>query len=437
MTPEALVEQVAAEHPRCFWLDGAGGRDWSGRRSVVGWLDEDDVSLSYDAARREVTRHEGGRSRVVGDDVFAVLGAELARGSSSGSSSGEWVGWFGYASHPHLPARPDPQLPDAVWMRARHLRTVEHPAAVPAAPAAPTGLAPVVPVVPVVDGTSAPTPGWYVDDFARVQGHLHAGDCYEVNLTHREERASDRAPLEVYLALRATSPAPYAGFLQHDVDGARGWLLSASPERFATIGADGTVETRPIKGTTPRGATPAEDSEQRRLLAEHPRYRAESLMIVDLLRNDLARVCEVGSVQVPSLMAVESYAAVHQLVSVVRGRLRPGVSTMDAVASLFPTGSMTGAPKLRTMSVIDAVERSPRGVYAGAFGRLHDDGRADLGVVIRSLTTAGDGRYRLGTGGGVTVHSDVDAEWAETGWKAEALLRASGPPTGTAADPGS
>ena len=224
------------------------------------------------------------------------------------------------------------------------------------------------------------------------------------------------------------NPAPYAGFLQHDVDGARGWLLSSSPERYALITRDDegdrTIETKPIKGTTPRGDTPEEDEELRRALATEPRFRAENLMITDLLRNDLAMVCEVGSVEVPALLAVESYPTVHQLVSTVRGRLRDDVTTVGALRALFPAGSMTGAPKLRTMEVITDVEDTARGAYAGAFGWLAADGRADLGVVIRTLTTTGDGSYRLGTGGGITVHSDVESEYAESRWKAERLLRA-------------
>ena len=145
-------------------------------------------------------------------------------------------------------------------------------------------------------------------------------------------------------------------------------------------------------------------------------------MIVDLLRNDLAMVCEVGSVEVPALMQVESYASVHQLVSTVRGRLRDDVTTVGALRALFPAGSMTGAPKLRTMEIIGEVESTPRGVYAGAFGWISGDGPADLGVVIRSLMTDGSGTWSLGTGGGITVRSDLDEEWAESEWKADRLL---------------
>ncbi|MGZ4536867.1 MAG: anthranilate synthase component I family protein, partial [Nocardioidaceae bacterium] len=258
-------------------------------------------------------------------------------------------------------------------------------------------------------------------------------NSYEVNLTYRSVYPSSTDPVAIYRRLRSSNPAPYAGLLRHrDL-----WLLSASPERFATIDRNRQVETRPIKGTVRRGATPAEDAALRDRLATDPKYVAENLMITDLLRHDLAAVCAPGTVEVPRLMEVESYPSVHQLVSTVRGRLRPEVSTIGALRALFPAGSMTGAPKLRTMQVIDAVEATPRGVYAGAFGWVSADGRADLGVVIRTLvaTPAGDGwRYELGTGGGITVHSDVDSELAETRWKAE-RLRAAVPDADTEQDP--
>lgn len=407
--PVAFFRDVARDHPRCFWLDGGGAREWSGRRSIIGWLDPDDVSLTYDAARREVVRHTGGAAEVVGDDVFAALESELAAGPDDAS----WFGYLGYACRPDLPAATGGALPDAVWMRPRHVRMFEHEAEAKARPAA---------ITP--DGAAeGDVPADYADGFARVQEHLHAGNSYEVNLTYRLATDSDLAPATAYLRLRELNPAPYAGFLQHDVPGHRAWLLSSSPERYALVTADRTLETKPIKGTTPRGAGPAEDDELRRRLAAEPRFRAENLMIVDLLRNDLSMVCEPGTVEVPTLMEVESYENVHQLVSTVRGRLADDVTTVGALRALFPAGSMTGAPKLRTMQVIEEVETTPRGPYAGAFGWLSADGRADLGVVIRSLMTAGDGRYLLGTGGGITVQSDVAEEYAESCWKADRLLR--------------
>ena len=417
--PTSAFAAVAADHARCFWLDGGGAREWSGRRSLLGWLADDDVSLTYAAATREVVRHASGHAEVVGDDPFAVLAAEL----EAGAPTDQWFGYFGYAARADLPAYPSDAVPDAVWMRPSHVRLFEHE--VLGEDLTFSGEVPAENVqVPRFTGESADPA--YAAHFARVQEHLHAGNSYEVNLTYRAEVASDLDPATAYLRLRELNPAPYAGFLQHDVPGAEAWLLSSSPERYAVIGADRSIETKPIKGTTPRGRTAAEDEELRRRLAEEPRFRSENLMIVDLLRNDLAMVCEVGSVEVPALMAVESYATVHQLVSTVRGRLRDDVTALDAVRALFPAGSMTGAPKRRTMEIVQEVEETPRGAYAGAFGWISADGRADLGVVIRSLTTTGDGRYLLGTGGGITVHSDVDDEYAESRWKAERLRRVFG-----------
>jgi para-aminobenzoate synthetase len=395
---------MARAHDRCFWLDGGGSRPWSGHRSLLGWLDDDDVSLTYDASRREVVRHQGARSEVVGDDVFAVLEAQLAQDPPGV----HWVGYFGYASRPDLPAlvSPDAAMPDALWMRTRHVHVVHHLQTEP--PPAAGGRPPDV-----------ATPDEYAAAFARVQEQLRAGNSYEVNLTHRLAVADGLDPVAAYLRLRTLNPAPYAGYLQH-----RGrHLLSSSPERFATVDRARVLETKPIKGTTPRGATPEEDAAQRDHLATDPKFRAENLMIVDLLRNDIGMVSQPGTVEVPVLMEVESYASVHQLVSTVRGDLRDDVTTVGALRALFPAGSMTGAPKLRTMAVIRDVEATARGVYSGAFGWIAGDGRADLGVVIRTLTTAGDGAWELGTGGGITVRSDAHEEYAESRWKAERLLR--------------
>ncbi|MDT0203403.1 anthranilate synthase component I family protein [Nocardioides sp. AE5] len=411
--PAARFAEVAAAHERCFWLDGGGSRPWSGQRSLIGWLDEDDVSLTYDAATRQVIRHRGGTSAVVGDDIFAVLEAAMA-GDDEGV---HWVGYFGYASRPDLPALVDAAdpAPTAVWMRTRHVEVFDHPHADATARSGPPA--------PALHGDAdTAVPGEYAAAFARVTEHLHAGNSYEVNLTYRLARDADLDPVTAYLRLRQLNPAPYAGFLQHHGT----WLLSSSPERYATIDRRRTIETKPIKGTTPRGATPVDDEEQRRHLATDAKFRAENLMIVDLLRNDLAMVCVPGTVEVPVLMDVESYPSVHQLVSTVRGRLRDDVGTVAALRELFPAGSMTGAPKRRTMEIIAEVESSARGVYAGAFGWICGDGRADLGVVIRSLVggTGPEGRraWRLGTGGGITVASDVAEEYAESRWKAERLL---------------
>lgn len=402
------------------WLDGGGsryrgGRRWSTRHGVLGVLTADDVSLTFDAATREVRRHQHDRDEVVGDDVFTVLAEEVAR--DDGDRDVSWVGYLGYACRTDLPARPGEGLvPDAVLLRVPAERLQPTPSE-RVTPRAATALPRAT--------TAEPTPGWYVDAFAEVQRQLRAGNSYEVNLTYRERQASPTDPVTAYRRLRALNPAPYAGYLQHH--GVH--LLSSSPERYATVDRTRTLEARPIKGTTSRAADPEDDAEHQARLAHEPKFRAENLMITDLLRNDLAMVCDPGTVEVPELMVVESYPTVHQLVSTVRGRLRDDVSTVVALRALFPAGSMTGAPKRRTMEIIDAVEATPRGVYSGAFGWISADGRADLAVVIRSLvahegTGSGGWSYTWGTGGGITVRSDVADEYAETRWKADRLRAA-------------
>ncbi len=431
--PAGLFDARARRHDRLFWLDGGGARPWSGHRSILGFLGPDDVSLTYDASARVVHRHRAGRAEPVGDDVFTVLAAEIA--SEAGDPSVHWVGYLGYAARPDLPSRPagpGTGVPDAVWMRVRDPVVLDHPDSSAAAPREPASQ-------PRTNRGGVPAD--YAEAFAQVQAELRRGNSYEVNLTYRERHLSRSDPVTTYLRLRAANPAPYAGFLRHGGVA----LLSSSPERYATIDRHRWLQAKPIKGTTPRGRTRAEDEELRAHLAGDVKFRAENLMIVDLLRNDLSMVCDVGTVTVPQLMQVESYAAVHQLVSTVRGRLRDDVGTVEALRALFPPGSMTGAPKLRTMQIIDRVESTPRGVYAGAFGWICADGRADLGVVIRSLvaraesgsaatpgvaTGAATWSYELGTGGGITVRSEVAEEYAETRWKAARLLTALEPDRG-------
>ncbi len=262
------------------------------------------------------------------------------------------------------------------------------------------------------------SPGDYAAAVESAQRALHAGESYEVCLTDTASvEGTGEDPLAIYLRQRRSSPAPYGAFMRMGEVA----LLSSSPERFLAIGVDGEVESKPIKGTRPRGATAAEDRRLRSDLAASAKDRAENMMVVDLVRNDLGRVCEIGSVTVPSLMAVESYRYVHQLVSTVRGRLRPDRDALDCVAACFPAGSMTGAPKSRTMEIIDSLEPGPRGLYSGAHGYFGLRGDADLGVVIRSIVVAGT-TATVGGGGAVTVLSDPKAEHAEMLLKVEALL---------------
>jgi aminodeoxychorismate synthase component I len=251
----------------------------------------------------------------------------------------------------------------------------------------------------------------------QIRERIAEGDLYQACLTHRIEAELFGNSLAYYLALRAANPAPFGAYLALP----EGALACSSPERFLRCDADGWLETRPIKGTRPRRSDPAADRAEAAALRASEKDRAENLMIVDLARNDLGRVSELGSVHVPELFAVESYATVHQLVSTVRGRLASGRDALDAVRAAFPPGSMTGAPKLAAMRLLARLERARRGLYAGAVGYLDARGGCDLAVVIRSALLA-NGRIAVHTGGGIVADSDASAEWDEAEAKAAVLL---------------
>jgi para-aminobenzoate synthetase component 1 len=253
----------------------------------------------------------------------------------------------------------------------------------------------------------------------RIRQAIAAGDLYQACLTHRLELPWRGDAFALAGALRTLNPAPFACVLALP----DATLVGSSPERFLRVGADGWVESRPIKGTRPRGADAAADRRLREALAASEKDRAENLMIVDLVRNDLGRVCETGSVHVPELFGIEPYASVFQLVSTVRGRLAPGRTALDAVRAAFPPGSMTGAPKRAAQQLLARLEPVRRGLYSGALGYLDLRGGADLSVTIRSAVLAG-GRAFVHTGGGIVADSDPAAEWAEAEDKARAIVAA-------------
>lgn len=255
----------------------------------------------------------------------------------------------------------------------------------------------------------------------RVLGYIRAGDIYQANVTQRflADRPAGLDPYALFERLRALSPAPFAAFLNL---GPRLCLASASPERFLRLDPDGAIETRPIKGTRPRRADPAADAAEAAALLASPKDRAENLMITDLLRNDLARVAEVGSVRVPVLYGLESFASVHHLVSVVRARLRPGLGPVDLLRATFPGGSITGAPKIRAMEIIDDLEPARRGAYCGAIAWIGFDGAMDSSIVIRTLSVTPD-QVIAQAGGGIVADSDPLDEHAEMMVKLRPLLR--------------
>lgn len=256
----------------------------------------------------------------------------------------------------------------------------------------------------------------YAAAFARVKEHIRRGDCYQVNLTQRFRARGEGDAWHAYLKLREINPAPFAAYL----DWPEGRILSSSPELFLRVTGE-RVETKPIKGTRPRSQDPQRDQALAEELRASAKDRAENVMIVDLLRNDLGKTCVPGSVHVTKLFDVESYASVHQLVSTVEGRVAPGMHALDVVAGAFPGGSITGAPKVRAMQIIEEVEPHRRSVYCGCIGYVGFDGNAELNIAIRTLVQSGDYVYAW-AGGGVVADSEMEAEYQESFDKAAALL---------------
>lgn len=257
----------------------------------------------------------------------------------------------------------------------------------------------------------------YASAFERIKHYLKEGDCYQVNLTQRFSAPCRGNPWAAYLKLRALNAAPFSGYLNlGEVQ-----ILSSSPERFLKV-RDGVVETKPIKGTRPRKADALEDRRQISELANSQKDRAENVMIVDLLRNDIGKTCKTGSVKVPKLFDVESYATVHHLVSTVTGELAPGRHALDLLRSCFPGGSITGAPKIRAMEVIEELEPNRRGVYCGTIGYIGFDGNMDINIAIRTMVHSA-GTIRFWAGGGIVNDSVMVDEYQECFDKAAALLR--------------
>ena len=302
------------------------------------------------------------------------------------------------------------------------LRRLEDPPRPPetgfANPIPRSALCPQYPLPGFPDVTSNFDRVGYEAAVARAVEYVHAGDCFQVNLSQRLLAPLREHPLELYGRLRQLNPAPFAAYF----DLGDFQVLSASPERFLRV-ENGEVETRPIKGTRPRGRTPDEDAALAAELAANPKDRAENVMIVDLMRNDLGRVCEFGSVRVPRVCEVETFRYVHHLVSEVRGKLRPGLGPLDLLAAAFPGGSVTGAPKVRAMEIIAELEPTARGPYCGSLGFVGFDGSMDTNILIRTFT-AGRGWVQFPVGGGIVADSDPAREYEETLHKAAGLLRA-------------
>ncbi|WP_374974461.1 anthranilate synthase component I family protein [Microbacterium trichothecenolyticum] len=416
--PAFVFAAVFQSEPHCFWLDaGPDAREgWS-------WIG---AGTPDDPARVKMT---------------ACIAASRPDGGSP--FRGGWVGWTGYddaAARAGAPAYGEADgVPPDLWLRvdrfvafdhARRLVRVYAPAdelhaLVTAAAAATAPPAHPSPAEALGAAHARHRPDEYAALIESCRGAIREGDAYQLCLTTRFEVEASVDPVEVYARLRAATPAHHGGFVRSGGIA----LLSASPEQFLHVdhGSDGgaVVRTRPIKGTRPRGTDPTADAALAAELRASEKERAENVMIVDLMRNDLSRVCADGTVGVDALLEVESYPAVHQLVSTVSGRLAAGTTVDDLLAATFPAGSMTGAPKLSAMTILHGLERAPRGVFSGCFGWVGDDGALDLAMVIRSIVVRPDSAY-VGAGGGITWRSDAAAEVAEVGIKARGPLAALG-----------
>jgi para-aminobenzoate synthetase len=451
---EGAFEALYGEREDAFWLDSS--RVGEGARfSFIGAPGPLGATISYDLEAGEVRVERGGTTEVRRESIFDYLERELRRlrlppDDLPFDFNCGFVGYLGYelkaecggeAAHRAATA-------DAAFLFADRVIAFDHEdartyllclaepgrvdeaerwlaetearlAALPAGAGEPEGESARGEAAEF--GLARPRER-YLEDIAACKQRLRDGDSYEICLTNRV-LAPAPPPLPLYRALRRVNPAPYAAFLRVGETA----VLSSSPERFLRIDPEGGVEAKPIKGTAARGASAAEDSRLAEALHGDEKNRAENLMIVDLLRNDLGRVCEVGSVEVPRLMEVESFETVHQLVSTVRGRLRGDVGSAACIRACFPPGSMTGAPKERTMAIIDELEGEARGVYSGAIGYLGLGGGCDLSVAIRTIVLAGDGSAAIGAGGAIVNQSDPELEYDEMLLKAWAPMRAIDP----------
>jgi para-aminobenzoate synthetase len=449
--PEAVFESLYGDHDHAVWLDSATEGPGLGRFSFVGAPDGPlGEVVRYDVESRSLAVERQSGRELRSESVLGYCRDRLARLRTDAPElpfdfTCGFAGYLGFELKAECGARAahSSPLPDAALVLCDRLIAFDHAerhvyllaladrAGAEAARAwlAATGeqLGELAHQPPPLAPPPAPPgtlhfephdpPEAYLGNIAACLHEIVEGETYEVCLT-TELRSDGRIdPLRAYRALRARNPAPFAALLRLGEQS----VLSSSPERFLRVDRDGVIESRPMKGTAARVAEPFEDACRAAELRRDRKTRAENLMIADLVRNDLGRVSALGSVEVPALMSVEPYATVHQMVTVVRGRLREGCDAIDCVRAAFPPGSMTGAPKLRTLEIIDRIEGRPRGVYSGALGFFAVNGSADLSVVIRTLVASPDG-LRVGAGGAIVAASDPEAELEEMLLKARSVL---------------
>ena len=446
VAPERVYRAMAGR-PGFLWLDSASGMDGLGRWSYMMWAPRQVISGHKGAYSHSISN--GARRKI--SDPFQAVGQILAQSprrpmDGAPPFTGGVAGFFGYGllsiTEPSTRLRPKPTAAEGdVWigvydcvaafdhqrnelilaanpgaadqekaldqmeeMIARAQSGVHHPPT-----ARPTGHNTAV--------ASNFTRQEYMQAVEKTRRYIERGDIYQANIAQRFS-AEDRFGHELYPRLRAINPAPFGAYL--NTGAAR--ILSASPERFIQLKGS-HAQTRPIKGTRPRGRTAQEDNFLKLELINSEKDQAENVMIVDLLRNDFSKVCLPHSVQAPRLCALEAHPTVFHLVSTVTGQLRPGVAPVELLVNTFPGGSITGAPKIRAMEIIDELEPDPRGAYCGAMGYIGYNGDMDMNIIIRTMVAAG-GKVHFHAGGGITWLSDPAEEYQETMDKAQALIKA-------------
>lgn len=430
-----------------FWLDS---NRMDGNMSRFSFMGDTSGPLSfsvfYDAAEKCVTEEKGSRRHKIRTDIFKYLDEKLETYACQSPElpfdfNTGFVGYYGYEAKGRLTSTPAPPNgePDAVFLFADRLiafdsqkremyllcltecqdeaeawfdeteKRLEN-----------LNVCPIIPtyVEGPIEFHLYQSYDTYKQRIQEVKRCLTEGESYEINLTNSISTELEIPPLSLYLNLRKINPAPYSAYFQiKDLH-----IVCSSPERFIKIDREGNIEAKPIKGTIARGATVQEDERLKEQLRTSAKDFSENLMIVDLLRSDLGMICEVGSVHVPKLMDVETFETVHQLVSTVRGKRKPSVTLNECIQAVFPGGSMTGAPKKRSMEIIERLEERKRGIYSGAIGFLGVNNTADLNIVIRTIVQKGN-RLTMGVGGAIVIDSDPDQEFDEILLKAKALLQ--------------
>jgi len=420
-TPDLLALHAADRERFPYLLQSSGD---------IGW----DILMALPQARRVYREGEGAAFLA---DVRALPAPQAVTNPHGLPFTGGWFVYLGYdllsefeptvpqAISDSFPLAALTRIPAAVlydrggkqsWLMAETAAQLDElkSALLAAAPFSPRAVA--------LQGLEEDPPHWYTDAVVKLKDYIYEGDVFQVNISRgwRAMLGEDVRPVDLFAALRRANPAPFSAL----ADFGDAHIVSSSPERLVRV-HDGWVDTRPIAGTHPRSPDATEDAALKQRLISSIKERAEHVMLIDLERNDLGRICLPGTVEVNELMAVASYAYVHHIESNVRGRIRPGVDTVEVFRALFPGGTITGCPKVRTMQIIRELENSARRAYTGSLGYLNRDGSMDLNILIRTFMQQGQ-QLRFRAGGGIVADSDPERELQETRHKARGLLRALG-----------